>query len=240
MNVFIQQPYFFPWLGFFAKYFIADIYIALDDVNLRRNDVRRTKLISKNKIFYFTCPVGFSQNKLINQCALPRSDYIKKFVNFLENNYSKCDFYSDEFPFVTNLLSILACGERLSETNIKIIENVACYLLLGAKTIYRSSDISKQTDRDCKTVELLRYSKASHIIVGDGKALSVHDFCCIRAQTNVSLTIMNCYKNHPKYIQNNSSPNEFVSGLSFLDCLFNVGRHKTADLIKNLAQYTKQ
>ena len=54
MKIAIHQPEHFPYMGFFEKMDIADVFVILDDVQYKKNNWQnRNKFLNKNNIEEF-------------------------------------------------------------------------------------------------------------------------------------------------------------------------------------------
>ena len=80
-KVFIHQPDFIPWLGYFKKLYLCDEFIILDDVQFnRRGFTHRDKILTSDGPSWLTIPIkkkgNFKTN--INQVLIDNSTNWKK------------------------------------------------------------------------------------------------------------------------------------------------------------------
>ena len=105
-KVFVQQPYFLPWLGFFAKLSKSDVYVVLDNANHRRNHLSRVQFLNSNSsLGWLKVPCGASQNSILSEIKLPsKTLYVECIINTLKCSYQHSEFFEEEFKFISNLI----------------------------------------------------------------------------------------------------------------------------------------
>ena len=92
-KVVIHQPDFIPWMGFFEKIKMSDIYVILDDVQyLKKGFHNRDKILIDCKPKWITIPVKNKNNfkKNINQIEIHyEDDWVSKLLKQISLNYKK-------------------------------------------------------------------------------------------------------------------------------------------------------
>jgi len=111
MIVTIMQPAYLPWLGYFDRIALSDVFIVLDHVALDQNS--RTKFANRNKIrtrqgwSWLTVPVkskGKHGQLFINEIEiLAESDWRKTHFKSIKHNYEKTLYYSQYINFFASL-----------------------------------------------------------------------------------------------------------------------------------------
>ena len=99
-KVVIHQPNYLPWIGFFQKMSLADIFVILDTVQFSKDSyTQRTKIRTKEGWIWLTIPVEKKYHfKLIKDIPLPQDEkWLKKHKMSIISNYSKCKFIDDKF-----------------------------------------------------------------------------------------------------------------------------------------------
>ena len=236
-KVFIQQPYFLPWLGFLAKLAKADHYIALDNAPFRRNHLHRSSILGPGgDRLWLSCPVGASQGTPISKIKIPsNTKYIKKFIQTIKHSYRKAKHFDREINIIEKLLRLYIdnSGQHLSEMNIRIISELIEYFDIEIISLERESAFNLCSNRNLKTIELMNLFDGTCIICGDGGSTIVHDISLFR-KNGISIELVPCFLKHPQYYQKHSTKNKcnFVPGLSFIDALLNIGRDSVISLIK--------
>lgn len=163
-TVVINQPYFFPYFGYFAILSKSDVFISLDDVAMiKKGFIHRNSLIRNGSIEKFTIPINkVSQNKKINQtvtCGYPI--FYQNFRQRVFHAYGKCDYYNQ-------VEALLAHVEFDKDESISIIaeKSIAAVLNLLELDVqfFRSSQSSvvdvvgcNRIIKLCQSVEAKRY-----------------------------------------------------------------------------------
>jgi len=99
-TVAIHQPNYLPWIGYFQKMSLADIFVILDTVQFSKDSyTQRTKIRAKDGWFWLTIPVEKKYYfKSINEVYLPRdSKWMKKHKMAIISNYAKSIFFDKKF-----------------------------------------------------------------------------------------------------------------------------------------------
>lgn len=109
MKVAINQPYFFPYIGYFQLINAVDLFVFYDDVNfIKQSWINRNKILVANKEFLFTVPlVKASSFCEINVTKINLFLYEKwknKFFITLEQSYKKAPYYNEIFGLINQIL----------------------------------------------------------------------------------------------------------------------------------------
>jgi hypothetical protein len=106
MRVTIHQPNYIPWIGFFCKMSLGDVFVSFDSVELPNNGiVHRNKIRTKEGWDWVTIPIERKKIGLpIKDVRLPddKSWWKKHWVAFIAN-YSKAAYFSEYKPFFEEL-----------------------------------------------------------------------------------------------------------------------------------------
>ena len=225
----IHQPNFFPWLGYFNKIFKSDIFVILDDVQFPKKGgswSNRVKIIISGKSNWLTAPIvrNYSGVKNINEMEFNNSaKWKEKISKTIEVNYKKAPFYFEVEEFIMNL--ILNSENNISKYNLKLIFHICKVLDIDFKKIILSSNISHKGASNELLVSIIKELKANIYLSGDGANEYLDKI--IFQQSNISVKYLN-YK-QMNYDQYNS--NKFISGLSIIDVLMNLGFEKSKKLL---------
>ena len=134
--LFLSQPTFFSWIGYYDLIDQSDIFVILDDVKFEKQSWHhRNNFKSKNGLELFTLPVKAGKSKLIKDIEIFNPERIqKKFKNFLITNYSKAKFFEDYFSIFIERFNIDSSSKKLIVLNNGLI-NLSLSILKIKKTI---------------------------------------------------------------------------------------------------------
>ena len=102
-NVAIHQPNFMPWLGYFHKMSMVDIFILLDDVQVPQGKSFASRALVKNNLgeLWVTVPtIDKSDKKNFHEIQIVNSNWKAKTHKTIKLAYQKSPFfntYFDEF-----------------------------------------------------------------------------------------------------------------------------------------------
>lgn len=230
MNVAIHQPECFPWLGFFHKMSLADTFVLLDTVQFEKNNFQnRNKIIISGSAQWMTIPVEkHSLNTAVKDVKINWSDekLIKKHLSSIEQNYKKCEFFEDIFPFLQELYN--KKHEYLSDFNTEFIVWMAQALGIKTKILKASEmNLSGQAVGGTEvTLEICKQLAATTYVSGAGAKvyLDIEKY----KQENIHVYFQEFH--HPVYPQKGTT--EFVSYVSSIDLYANCGKN-SFDFIQN-------
>ena len=127
MRVTIHQPQFLPWLGYLDKIDQADLFIALDSVQFKKNEWQnRNRIRTADGCQWVTVPVLHRFGQLVKDVRINQTvNWRSQHVHAIEMHYARAPFRDRYLP---ELLSLYARPwERLHELNMAVIR-----WLLGA------------------------------------------------------------------------------------------------------------
>ena len=221
-RVVILQPSYLPWIGYFDQINKADVFIFFDDVQFTRRDWRNRNRIKmqSGQADFITIPVQSKGNYLANIDQIHidnQQEWAKKHLMMFLHNYKRAPFFS---PVQERLQSVLTKRyELLADLTIDLIKNIAEYVGIANTTFLTSSKIpvSYQDSTD-HLIQLCKAVGATHYLTGDSAKnyLDENRF----TYNNLILEYQNYV--HPVYPQ---LWGQFLSHLSIVDLLFNVGHH---------------
>jgi len=167
--VFIHQPDFLPWIGFFEKLKVSDVYVVLDDVQfIRRGWINRDKIIINNNPGWLTVPVKSKGNykEIIKNIKIDHDiNWVEDFVKIFVHNYNKFPHYKTHVPNICNILK--KKQKYLIDLNLELIEYVTNYFKIKKEMIFSSSlNLSKLKDE--KIIEILKKLNATEYVTGMG------------------------------------------------------------------------
>lgn len=222
-----HQPAYLPWLGYFHKIAISDVFVVLDEVQFEKNSfTNRNKIKTSNGTTWLSLPMQMNghMNKNVNDMEiLNKFNWREKHWKSIYLNYKKspyfnlyCDFLEDTY-------------KREWNTLIELTEYMTEYFLeqLGIKTkILKQSDIKTEFKKQELIVELCKKLKADTFVFGKlGRNYADISYF----EDNDINVYFQDYK-HPVYEQ---VWNEFIPNLAIIDLLFNASKDNVLDIIMN-------
>lgn len=158
MKIGIMQPYFFPYIGYFALIKAVDKFVLYDDVRYIKNGwINRNRIRIGNNAHYITVPVtNASTNYLINEVRI--LDYVNfkiKLFKTLEMNYKKAPNY---VRIVDLLVDIFYDSfDYINDLNRKALSKVIEYLDINTEMVI-SSDIkeNKELRGEARVIDICR------------------------------------------------------------------------------------
>lgn len=230
MIVAIHQPNFIPWLGFFNKLIKADKFILLDDAQFPKKGgtwTNRTLISLNNERHWLTVPINrnykgycrVDEIKIIND-----NIWKKKILKTIKNSYSKCSYFDLIYSDLSKI--ILKDHNFLFELNIQILEWLFNLLEIDESKIYFSSNFDVKSTSTQRLIDLTKSLGSQTYLSGDGSSEYIDKNLFDYEKIDLKFTNYN-QPTYSQYPFNNS----FLTGLSVIDCLFNIGTEGTLKLI---------
>lgn len=214
----IHQPQSFPWLGFFAKIYVSDVFILLDNVQFKKNEFQnRNKIKLNGEARWLTVPVKYKFGQLINEVAINNQEkWKKKHLKTLQNFYCKCDYFDQYFPEIHRLYQ--EEYSLLIDFNIKIILWALEQLKITTKVVIASdlTDHFTSVSATEKLIQLIKKASCQTYLSGAGGK----NYLNVTQMNQEGINVIYQHFQHPEY---NQQGNHFIPCLSFLDLLFNEG-----------------
>ncbi len=229
----LHQPDFMPWLGFFDKMNKVDNYIVFDNVYITtgKSWSNRVKILLNNKEYWLTIPISRSgiSNKPIYEVELNQPERnFSKLLKTIRQAYLKHPFFKEVFPFIEELR--LERELRLSEVNAKFNTKMYEKIFGRSKNILFASDVAGLRNIDkFKTDMIIKVCNnfdVENYLSGEGclSFLETEQF----RENGINISFQNFEPPvYPQYRNNES----FVSGLSIIDALMNIGFEGTKQLL---------
>ena len=234
----IHQPDFMPWLGFFVKIWRSDIFVVLDHTlnNIKDGSwFRRVNINISGKKAWLSLPIEKSDKGTFQRLMDMRlkSDQnsqklYKKYLKTIEQSYSNCNYF-DNYKYLLNDY-FNNPDYSLLKRNMIFINEILRILNINTKIKYSSSFNITGSSNEL-LIELVKSVGGNIYVCGDGAKAY---------QDNKKFL-----ENNIKVLDNSFSPIEyrqhnnatFVSGLSVLDIIFNIGPKKTKKLIETYGKF---
>jgi hypothetical protein len=224
-----MQPTFLPWQGYFALIGAADVFVFLDDFQFQRHSFhQRNRLrLADGSEAWIAVPVAKSGAGGFPplSAAVPQLDdrWRKRLKATLDQSYGRAPFHAQLRGDVDAWID----GEwtNLADLNIAFITWAAGMLGLPSE-FRRSSEIGSSGERSARVLELLRRAGAGSYLSARGSFEYMADDGVFPVD-DVDVAFQD-FRPQP-YSQRRAS--SFVSHLSVLDALFEVGPSATRALV---------
>lgn len=229
-RVAIHQPNFLPWLGYFHKISLVDLFVFLDDVQFPRGKTfgNRVKIKASNGELWLTVPV-LSKGDLMNFNEIEINNtfpWQRKILKTIELSYRKARYfekYQDGFSMVFN-----TPYGKLIDLNIAMIKYLADALGISAAFLL-SSEIPFKTNvkAEEKIITILKQTAATDYISGSGAG-------SLRYIDENRFKLENIRIEWQKFL----SPvypqlwGQYIPDLSIIDLLFNCG-DESIEILRN-------
>jgi hypothetical protein len=221
-----HQPAYLPWLGYFHKIALAHEFVLLDAVQFEKNSfTNRNKIKVSNGEAWLTIPLEMKGHisKNINEMRIDeKSDWRKKHWNSLLMNYKKAPFFAQHSDFFESYYR-----ETRSSDLSEFIKVSTTYLLneLQIKPVYNElAALEVQSKKQELILDLCKVT-GSNLFVFGSQGKSYADLEYFKSHN------VGCYfqeYHHPEYAQLWGG---FKPYMSVIDCLFNHGSQRTAEII---------
>lgn len=222
IKVAIHQPNYCPWLGWWHKMAISDVFIILDDVQFPRGKTytSRTQIKTNKGPLWLTVPIsGKKHMRPIKDTRIAQSNWQKKHWRSIELAYNKAPYF-DTYAQDINIIYEYQ-WENLCSLNMTMINTIYRLLKLDTRIFMASEIVHDHDATGCE--KILSICKAFvppdvTYISGDGIGSRRYIDGDLFKQEGMGLEWQD-FK-HPEYPQ---QWGEFTPYMCILDLLFNCG-----------------
>ena len=212
-----HQPAYLPWLGFFHKIAVSDVFLILDNVQFEKNSfINRNKIKGKNGSFWLTVPVvlkGHTQ-KCVKDTAIDNNQrWMKKHLRSIEENYCQSPYFDKYFSFFRECY--LCQWENLTDLTLYMLRWFLKELNIMTD-IQIMSEFSLCSKKSDLIIDICKEFGGDIYLSGE---LGINYLDVEALQRNNIKVLFQKYK-HPQYKQGYG---EFMANLSIIDMLFNYG-----------------
>jgi hypothetical protein len=220
-----QQPYFFPFAGFFYKAHLSDVFVLLDSVQFPQGTtwVSRNRFKNDQGMLWLTVPVwkkGLGLQRIHEVKICHEFRWVTKHLASLKSAYAKAPYFADHISFIED--TYCARFERLIELNRAIIDYLLRHLRIDTE-IKLLSELGIQSAGSQMLIEICQRLGASTYVaqLAAAKYLDQTQF----GQAGIKLQFFKS----PVLVYPQLW-GTFISNLSALDLLFNCGPRSHAIL----------
>lgn len=222
----IMQPTYLPWCGYFGLLDYVDEFVLLDNVQYsHRSWQQRNRIKGAGGEILLTVPVVSSSKRgTVNNVLIdPSSNPFLKHSESLRHAYSNSKFYSE---IILRLGPILSSPTvLLSDLNCLLITEISNILGFLTPTI-KASNLSSVGIKENLLLSICNELDATEYISPPGSQIYLEGSSAFE-NAGVKLSYFDFI--HPTYEQKFGS---FISHLSVVDMLFNVGPKCAKELIR--------
>jgi hypothetical protein len=233
----IHQPNFFPWLGYFDKLAKCDLFVFLDDVQLQKTGggwVNRVKIAISGEPRWISCPVdrNYHGYRAINESMYSdRTNWRNSIVGTIKNGYRKAPYFRQVFPWIEQL--VFSSETNVAAYNIHVIKAIATAIGIDVTKFRNSSELPHQGASNELLISLIKLVEGNTYLYGGG-AESYQDPRLFE-EKSIALVPQSYV---PTFYQQ-WNVQEYVPGLSVIDCLMNIGVEGVKQLLLTQQYFDK-
>jgi hypothetical protein len=217
MIVFVHQPEYLPWLGFFDKLARCNTFVIYDDAQFQHGGFHnRNKIRTPQGWQWLTVPITHGHPQIIKDVKIARQEWKTKQLNLISQNYHKAPYYQQYFPLFRDAIN--SNHELLIGLNLHLIKAIADALDIKVNMVRSSEFPYSGHEKNEKLVSICKHIGADTYLSGSGGKNYVNEVLFRDAKIVVQ---WHSYT-HPSYVQTFEG---FEPNMSILDLLFNVGPH---------------
>lgn len=222
MIVTIHQPEHLPYFGFLDKVKKADLLVLLDDVQFKKNNFQnRNRILTPLGVRWLTVPVnlrGFLNGQFADICTA--GEWKTKYRAQIYEAYHKHPYFDEQMPWIDEMLKM--SSDKVIDYNLFAIRRLLTILRIDTPVVL-SSEMEIGTTKTQRLYDICHKCGATAYLAGQG-AMDYLDVGVFGG----GIGIIKHEFAHPTYNQRNQS--YFVSHLSIVDALMNIGTGKTTGL----------
>ena len=225
MIISAHQPAYLPWLGYFHKVLLSDIFVFYDHVQYSNRDfTTRNYIKSPSGKFMLTVPVNKSRNVIIHKLNIHNSlPWMQNHLKTIYYNYKKADYFDSYIHLFEEFYD--REYENLADMCFDLLKLLLKILNVNV-VIKRSSTLNIDKSSNDGIIQMMNILQSNKIIFGEN-GLNYVNHGKFKKQN------IKCFfqkYNHPLYKQ---LFGEFISSLSVIDLIFNCGPASKSIIINN-------
>ncbi|MGE7931974.1 WbqC family protein [Viridibacillus arvi] len=226
MKCAIMQPTYLPWAGYFSMINSSDVFIFLDDVQFaKRSWQQRNKIILNRKERLLTVPVEKSGKSLqkIEEVRFTSNGWFQSHQETINQAYGRHPYFDD----VKNILNSTfnQSTDYLQDINIQFIKSTMDYLNITTPLL-NSSHIPVKGNKSEYLYNICQYIGADSYISAPG-SIEYIEKERIFETSKINVETFTFNTNNYKQL----GVEEFISHLSIIDVIANLGKQGTIEYI---------
>lgn len=212
-----HQPSYMPWLGLFEKISRSDVYCVFNEVQYTSKDfINRNRIKTNSGVQWLTVPVlakGHRARK-ISEIEILQNGWAIKQLKTIKMAYARAPFIEKYIDKIEEIF-LFTQWSSLQELNYEWLKFGLHFFKLNPEIVFASDFHFKGAKSDlvldmCKTLGADRYIFGAHGV----EYANIESF----SKNEIEVEFQDFL--HPTY---NQIHGEFVSHLSFIDYMLNVG-----------------
>jgi len=224
MTVGSNQPYLFPYIGYWQLINLSDVYVISDSMQyIKKGYINRNSILVDGKKHLFTLEVlGVHADTLINEVKVGNNS--KKIIKSIFHAYKKAPYFNEVYPLIEKIL--LNREKNLAKYIGYSIKEIAQYLGINTEFIYLS-DLQGETTlkAQARTIDICKKVGATEYInaIGGVELYNKKDFL----KEGIELSFL-----ETENIEYKQFDNEFVSYLSIIDIMMFNSKEKIKEILQ--------
>ena len=237
-TVAIHQPNYLPWLGYFVKMYLSDVFVFHDTVGFSKSGyTKRCKIIGAKgttSTTWLSVPVSNrEEGTSIKDIEIAEDDKWRgKHLRKIENAYASAPYFEECYSFLRKQLTTHQSHRCLTDLNTSLIQDIATQLEIYPKYVY-SSELKVEGQKSALNLNIAKALEASVYVQGSGAGTYEDDMAFRDAGVKICpVDTYSWLSNHPY----TTDALGFVNGLSIIDVLMHCGIEGTKNMIKQIAE----
>ena len=218
--IFITQPTYFPWIGYFGFLDLSNEVVFLDDVQFsKRSWQQRNKVLHNSNYKYITMPVKSKgkRDQLIRDVEVYNENFYKDHLQIIQSVYKKTPYFKETYFELEDLNEKISKLKFIADINIIIIRKIC--EILNINIVYsRSSELNIKKKKSFRLAEICKVKSYSNLLSNEGTIKYLTEDKKIFKINDIKI---NFYK-YENIIYNQNS-DKFIDGLSIIDLIFHEG-----------------
>ncbi|MCL5877530.1 MAG: WbqC family protein [Candidatus Bathyarchaeota archaeon] len=224
MIVFVHQPEYMPWLGFFDKLSRCDTYVIYDDAQYQHGGFHnRNRIRTLHGWEWLTVPITHGHPQVIKDVKIANHQWRNRQIDKITLCYDRTPYFKEYLPILKEAINYN--HELLIDLNLHIIKAITKLLGIEVQMLRSSEFPHDGKEKNEKLVSMCKFLGADTYLCGSGGKAYVNEALFAEAKIKVQY---HKYE-HPTYRQRFE---DFQPYMSIIDLLFNEGSHAKEILLK--------
>jgi hypothetical protein len=165
--VFVHQPEYIPWLGFFDKLAKCDTFVIYDDAQFQHGGFHnRNRIRTVDGWRWLTVPIVHGHPQTIKDVRIAGASWQRKQKALITQNYEKTPYFKDYYPVVEHVID--AENQWLLALDLKLIEEIADVLGIKVNMVRSSHFPYLGEEKNEKLVSMCKFLGADTYLAGSG------------------------------------------------------------------------